>query len=98
CGPASDLVGAMAAEPWPDDIRIRIRVGLHTGEAEDGGGRLGPTANRAARVRALAGGGEGVLSQTRAGLLATRLPDRFGLVDLGPHRLRGFGRPENVYA
>src|SRR5262249_2012309 len=25
-------------------------------------------------------------------------PDGFGLVDLGPHRLRGFGRVENVYA
>jgi WD40 repeat protein/energy-coupling factor transporter ATP-binding protein EcfA2 len=38
------------------------------------------------------------LSQATAGLLATRLPDGFGLVDLGPHRLRGFDRVENVYA
>lgn len=95
---ASDLVGAMAAEPWPDDIRVGVRVGLHTGEAEGGGGRLGPTANRAARVRALAEGGQVFLSQATAGVLATRLPDGFGLVDLGPHRLRGFDRLENVYA
>ena len=95
---ASDLVDAMTAEKWQDDIRVRVRVGLHTGEAEGGGGRLGPTANRAARVRALAEGGQVFLSQAAAGLLAARLPDGFALVDLGPHRLRGFGRPENVYA
>ena len=95
---ASDLVGAMAAEPWPDDVRVRVRVGLHTGEADIDGGRIGPTANRAARVRALAEGGQVFLSQATADLMATRLPDGFGLVDLGPHRLRGFDRPENVYA
>ena len=95
---ASELVGAMTAEPWPDGIRIRVRAGLHTGEAEGGGGRLGPTANRAARIRALADGGEVFLSHATAGLVATRLPDGFGLVDLGPHRLKGFDRPENVYA
>ena len=95
---ASDLVGAMAAEPWPDDVRVRVRVGLHTGEADIGAGHLGPTANRGARVRALAEGGQVFLSQATAGVLATRVPDGFGLVDLGPHRLRGFDRPENVYA
>ena len=95
---ASELVGAMTAEPWPDGIRIRVRAGLHTGEAEGGGGRLGPTANRAARIRALADGGEVFLSHATAGLVATRLPDGFSLVDLGPHRLKGFDRPENVYA
>jgi WD40 repeat protein/class 3 adenylate cyclase/energy-coupling factor transporter ATP-binding protein EcfA2 len=95
---ASDLVGAMTAEPWPDNIRVRVRVGLHTGEAEGGRGRLGPTANRAARIRALAEGGQVFLSQATAGVLATRLRDGFGLVDLGPHRLRGFGGPQNVYA
>jgi WD40 repeat protein/class 3 adenylate cyclase len=95
---ASDVVGAMAAEPWPEDIRVRLRVGLHTGEVDIGGGHLGPTANRAARVRALADGGEVFLSQATAELLTTRLPDGFGLVDLGTHTLRGFDRPENVYA
>ena len=95
---ASDLVGGMTAEPWPDDIRVRVRVGMHTGEAEGGGGRLGPTANRAARIRALAEGGQVFLSQATAGVLAARLPDGFDLVDLGTHRLRGFDHPENVYA
>jgi WD40 repeat protein/class 3 adenylate cyclase/energy-coupling factor transporter ATP-binding protein EcfA2 len=95
---ASDLVGAMTAEPWPEGIRVGVRVGLHTGEVDGGGGRLGPTANRTARVRALAEGGQVFLSESTAGLLASRLPDGFGLVNLGPHRLRGFGGLENLYA
>jgi WD40 repeat protein/class 3 adenylate cyclase/predicted Ser/Thr protein kinase len=95
---ASDLVKAMTAEPWPDEVRVRLRVGLHTGEADIGGGHLGPTANRAARIRALADGGQVFLSQTTAQLVEARLPAGFGLVDLGPHTLRGFDRPENVYA
>jgi WD40 repeat protein/class 3 adenylate cyclase len=95
---ASDIVGAMTAEPWPDNVRLSVRVGLHTGEADIGDGHLGPTANRAARVRALASGGEVFVSQATVGVLATRLPEGFGLVDLGAHRLRGFGQPEHVYA
>ena len=95
---ASELVGEMDAEPWPDDIRVRIRVGLHTGELQEPGDLRGPIANRAARVRALADGGQVFVSEATAGLLGTRLPDGLGLVDLGTHRLRGFDRPENVYA
>jgi WD40 repeat protein/class 3 adenylate cyclase/energy-coupling factor transporter ATP-binding protein EcfA2 len=95
---ASELVGAVTAESWPDGIRVGVRVGLHTGEVDGGAGRLGPTANRAARVRALAEGGQVFLSQATAGLVGARLPDGFGLVDLGPHRLRGFDGLENVYA
>jgi WD40 repeat protein/class 3 adenylate cyclase/predicted Ser/Thr protein kinase/energy-coupling factor transporter ATP-binding protein EcfA2 len=96
---ATELVGRVEAEPWPDDIRIHLRVGLHTGEAEAGERRdRGPTANRAADVRALAEPGQVFLSQATAGLLASRLPDGLGLVDLGRHTLHGLGRPENVYA
>ena len=28
---------ALAAEPWPDDAPIRVRMGLHTGGAEQSG-------------------------------------------------------------
>jgi WD40 repeat protein/class 3 adenylate cyclase/energy-coupling factor transporter ATP-binding protein EcfA2/predicted Ser/Thr protein kinase len=95
---ASDLVCRMEAEPWPDDVRVRLRAGLHTGEVRGRDEVRGPMANRAARIRALAEGGQVFLSQATAGLLSTRLPDGLGLVDLGSHRLRGFERPENVYA
>src|SRR5215218_5051986 len=96
---AADLLSRMEAEPWPDDIRVRLRVGLHTGEVQERSDVRGPIAGRAARVRALADGGQVFLSEATAGLLAARLVDGFGLVDLGPHRLRGFvAGLENVYA
>jgi WD40 repeat protein/class 3 adenylate cyclase/tRNA A-37 threonylcarbamoyl transferase component Bud32/energy-coupling factor transporter ATP-binding protein EcfA2 len=95
---ASEVVGAMATEPWAEDIRVRLRVGLHTGEVDVGGGHLGPTANRAARIRALADGGQVFLSEATAGLVGPHLTDGFGIVDLGTHTLRGFDRPESVYA
>jgi WD40 repeat protein/class 3 adenylate cyclase/tRNA A-37 threonylcarbamoyl transferase component Bud32 len=95
---ASDLLSRTEAEPWPDGVLIRIRAGLHTGEVQRSHNLRGPVANRAARVRDLADGGQVFLSQATAELLATRLPDGFGLVDLGTHRLRGFTGPENVYA
>jgi WD40 repeat protein/class 3 adenylate cyclase/tRNA A-37 threonylcarbamoyl transferase component Bud32 len=96
---ASELVGKISEEPWPDGLTIRTRVGLHTGEtASRGGDRLGPTAARAARVRALADGGQVFLSRTTAGLVDGQLPEAFDLVDLGAHTLRGFSGPENIFA
>jgi len=96
---ASEIVERISEEPWPEGLVIRTRIGLHTGETSSrGGDRLGPTAARAARVRGLADGGQVFLSRTTAGLVGGRLPEGFGLVDLGPHRLRGFSDPENVFA
>jgi WD40 repeat protein/class 3 adenylate cyclase/tRNA A-37 threonylcarbamoyl transferase component Bud32 len=96
---ASEIVGRISEEPWPEGITIRTRVGLHTGETGSrGGDRLGPTAARAARVRALADGGQVFLSQATAELVDGQLPEEFGLVDLGSHTLRGFSGTENVFA
>src|ERR671930_59614 len=96
---ASEIVERISEEPWPEELTLRTRVGLHTGEtAGRGGDRLGPTAARAARVRGLADGGQVFLSRTTAGLVEGQLPEGFGLVDLGRHTLRGFADPENVFA
>ena len=48
---------ALGGEAWPADAAIGVRMGLHTGEAEErGGDYFGPAVNRAARVTALAHG------------------------------------------
>src|SRR5215216_5464317 len=96
---AAEIVERVSEEAWPEGLVIRTRIGLHTGETSSrSGDRLGPTAARAARVRGLADGGQVFLSRTTAGLVDGRLPEGFGLVDLGPHRLRGFSGLENVFA
>src|SRR5215203_3975347 len=49
----------LASEPWADDATVRVRLGLHTGGAEQSGESLvGLGINRAARLSALAHGGQ----------------------------------------
>jgi predicted ATPase/class 3 adenylate cyclase len=102
---ASDAVGAavrvqraLLAERWPDPIELRVRIGLHSGEAhERDGDYFGAVVNRSARLSASAHGGQLVLSQATVDLLAGRLPADAELVDLGTHRLRGLTEPERIY-
>lgn len=77
---------------------IRLRIGLHTGEAQlrDEGNYMGPAVNRAARLRDLAHGGQTVMSGATHDLVVDRLPGGAWLADLGRHRLRDLARPEQV--
>jgi WD40 repeat protein/class 3 adenylate cyclase len=96
---AVDATHTLQEEDWPGGIRLAVRFGLHTGEAERrGADYYGPTLNLAARLRGQADGGEIFVSATTAGLVADHLPDGCELVDLGPHRLRGLRAPEKIHA
>lgn len=89
---------AMASQDWPDGIQLRVRVAVHTGEAElRDGDYFGPTVNRTARLRGTAHGGQIVMSQAAADLVRDQLRDGTVLNDLGVHRLPDLGRPETVY-
>jgi DNA-binding SARP family transcriptional activator len=102
---ASDAVSAalsaqraFAAEAWPHGVSIRVRMAIHTGEAElRDGDYFGSTVNRASRLRELAHGGQAVLSQAAADVLSGVLPDGATLIDLGEHRLRDLTRPERIF-
>lgn len=101
---ATDAVAAISAaqlrlsdEPW-DEAVIRVRAGLHTGEAEErGGDYFGPVLNRAARIMALADGNQVLLSQATAELVRDQLPSAFELHDVGEHRLKSLHRPEHLF-
>jgi class 3 adenylate cyclase/WD40 repeat protein len=89
----------LADEPWPGGLRIAVRFGLHTGEAERRGtDYFGPTINLAARLRAQADGGQIFLSSVTSDLVVGHLPNGCALVDIGPHRLKGFAAPERIRA
>jgi class 3 adenylate cyclase len=80
-------------EPWPTPTPVRVRMGVHTGEAEHrDGDYFGVTVNRAARLMAIGNGGQVLCSETTAGLV-----DRAGLVGLGEHRLRDLDLPMRVF-
>jgi class 3 adenylate cyclase len=89
---------AIAAEPWPLELPVRVRAGMHTGDAEPRDGDwYGPAVNRAARLRALADGGQTLVSGVAAGLVADRLPAAVRLLYRGRRVLRGIERPEEVW-
>ena len=61
---AAALQQALQAEPWPTPTPLRVRMALHTGEADlRAGDYYGTAVNRCARLRAVAHGGQTLLSQ-----------------------------------
>ena len=89
---------ALAAHAWPGGERVRVRMGIHTGQASTtGAGLVGLDVHRAARVAAVAYGGQVLLSETAAAIVRDALPACASLRDLGVHRLKDLGRPERIF-
>jgi predicted ATPase/class 3 adenylate cyclase len=88
----------LCREPWEATGPLLVRIGVHTGEAEErGGDYFGPAVNRAARLMALAHGGQVVLSRATEAVLRDGLPEEIDLLDLGEYHLVGMARAERVF-
>ncbi|MGH2872260.1 MAG: adenylate/guanylate cyclase domain-containing protein, partial [Solirubrobacteraceae bacterium] len=95
---AIEIQRALAAHPWREAVAVRVRMGLHSGEAaETSAGLVGFDVHRAARVAAVAHGGQVLVSETSAALIRTSLPSDWSLKDLGPHRLKDLGRTQQIF-
>ncbi len=95
---ATEAQRRLGAESWPDTTRIVVRMGIHTGEAvQRGRDYYGQTVNRAARVRALAVGGQVLLTSAAAALVEGDLPDGTELRFLRSELLRGTDKPEAIH-
>jgi predicted ATPase/class 3 adenylate cyclase len=93
-----EMQQALQAHPWPGGAQVRVRAGIHTGEAEKTAtGLVGVEVHRAARVAAAGYGGQVLLSETVAALVRDALPPGASLKDLGAHRLKDLGRPERIF-
>jgi predicted ATPase len=89
---------ALASEPWPDGADVRVRMGVHTGEAAvSGGDYVGLDVHRAARICSAAHGGQTLLSSSTRELVADELAWGVALRDLGEHRLKDLDRPEHLF-
>jgi predicted ATPase/class 3 adenylate cyclase len=89
---------ALAAHAWPGGDRVRVRMGIHCGEAaRTATGLVGLEVHRAARVAAVAHGGQVLVSEAAAVLVRGWLPPGAALADLGVHRLKDLGRPERIF-
>ncbi len=76
--------------------RLRVRVGLNSGEVmEEGGDLFGEAVNAAARIAALATGGEILVSRVVKELAGT-IP-ALSFVDRGEVPLKGFPTPSHLY-
>ena len=95
---AADAQHALAVTAWPDDQRVRVRMGLHTGEVLVTGVKyVGLDVHRAARVMAAGHGGQVVVSQATRDLVHQDLPEPLSLRDLGEHRLKDLTLPQRLY-
>jgi predicted ATPase/class 3 adenylate cyclase/DNA-binding CsgD family transcriptional regulator len=95
---AVQMQRALVSHAWPAGERVPVRMGIHSGEAsQTAAGLVGLEVNRAARITAVAHGGQVVVSAVAAGLLGDALPAGVVLKDLGLHRLRDVSRPEQIF-
>ena len=95
---AVEMQRALSAHRWPADYPVRVRMGIHSGEAaQTPVGLVGLEVHRAARIAAVAHGGQIVLSAAAAALLSGSLPAGASVRDLGLHRLKDLGRPERLF-
>ena len=94
----TEIQQALEAHAWPAGEHVRVRMGVHTGEAsKTATGLVGLDVHRAARVAAVGYGGQVLLSETAAALVRDALPRGASLKDLGEHRLKDMGRPERIF-
>jgi len=90
------------AEPWPHIGELRIRAGLHAGEAvfrpsagTSEGDYFGPPVNTTARVMSAAWGGQILLTPEVTSV--SPVPPGATLLDLGEHLLRDLSAPQRLY-
>jgi ABC-type transport system substrate-binding protein/class 3 adenylate cyclase/streptogramin lyase len=95
---AAEAQRALAAHDWPEDGEVRIRVGMHTGEpvvSDEGYHGIG--VHRAARIMAAGHGGQVLMSEATAAVLADEEVSGVAVRDLGRHQLKDLDRGEHVF-
>src|SRR5262245_16778099 len=82
----------------PAEVDLRVRVGIHAGEASPSADDYyGIAVNQAARLRGVAHGGQTVVSSVVAALARGLLSGRVHLKSLGHHRVRDFPKLEEIF-
>ena len=93
-----EMQQTLQAQAWPGGEHLRVRMGIHCGEAaQSPAGLMGLEVHRAARIAAVGHGGQVLVSESAAALVRDWLPEGAALTDLGVHRLKDLGRPERLF-
>jgi WD40 repeat protein/class 3 adenylate cyclase len=104
-GEAGDAVGAaaaaqraLAAHVWPGGVDVRVRMGIHTGEAllaEDN--YVGIDVHRGARIAAAAYGGQVLISGRTSAVVRDGTDGSATLRELGAFPLKDLPEPERLF-
>jgi DNA-binding SARP family transcriptional activator/WD40 repeat protein len=94
---AEGIQNRVAREDWEDVGELRVRIGIDAGEAEERGGDFfGPPLNRAARLCAIAHGGQVLVSAAAEREVTAIAPAGLQIRHLGEAKLRGMATPERI--
>ena len=90
---------SLAEESWPEGALVKVRMGIHTGDASLAADRyLGLSVHRAARICSAGHGGQILISQTTYALLEDQEEELPGATHaLGAQRLKDFDRPIQIF-
>ena len=95
---AAALQRSLSSEPWPPDVTVRMRIGIHTGEPEVGpDGYVGLDVHLAARICTAAHGGQVVVSRSTRDVVGDDLPAGVAFRPLGRHRLKDIPFQEALF-
>jgi class 3 adenylate cyclase len=95
---ACEIQLALGRVVWPGTDALRVRIAVHTGEADLRlGDYYGPAVNHCARLRAVAHGEQVLVSAVTADLIREGLSPTISLRDLGPHLLKDLDQAEHVW-
>jgi class 3 adenylate cyclase/tetratricopeptide (TPR) repeat protein len=94
---AIDAQRALATHAWPEGSEVRVRMGIHTAEPTPSDeGYYGLGVHRAARIMAVAHGGQILVSLAASSVLEDADLDGARLRELGEFWLKDLDRPERL--
>ena len=95
---AVEIQRAMQVGGWPEEVEVRLRIGLHRGRpALTDTGYVGISVHAAARICFAAHGGQTVISSAVRTAVLETLPDDVTLSSLGTWRFQGLPDPVDVF-
>jgi predicted ATPase/class 3 adenylate cyclase len=95
---AVDAQRALGSEDFSAVHGLRVRMGLHTGYADErDADYFGPTVNRVARLMSIGHGAQVLLSDATHALVQNDAPPDTIFTNLGSHRLKDLAQPEHVW-
>jgi class 3 adenylate cyclase len=102
--PSGALAAALAIQrrvgsrSWPAGVKVRLRIGIHTGRPTlTDGGYVGLAVHTAARICSAGHGGQILLSSDAVRSVEASAPRNVSFRSLGAHRLQGLPEPQPLF-